>query len=77
MIAIRFALSFVRETRLLLSCGLLFALSPSLLAEREMAADRPDATESPVTVEPGRVQIESSLSASPANVPTNRSSARA
>lgn len=28
---------------------------------RELSADRPDATESPITVEPGRVQIESSL----------------
>lgn len=28
---------------------------------REMAADRPDATESPITVEPGKIQIESSM----------------
>jgi len=28
---------------------------------RELSADRPDATESPYTVEPGRVQVESSL----------------
>ncbi|ATC62907.1 hypothetical protein CMV30_02415 [Nibricoccus aquaticus] len=30
-------------------------------AERELTSDRPDATESPFTVEPGRVQIESSF----------------
>lgn len=30
-------------------------------AERELATDRPDATESPFTVEPGRVQIEASV----------------
>jgi len=28
---------------------------------RALSADRPDATESPITVEPGRVQLESSL----------------
>ena len=44
-----------------LACMLL--ASPVQAAEfsRELSADRPDATESPYTVEPGRVQIESSL----------------
>ncbi|HUF62792.1 MAG TPA: transporter [Verrucomicrobiales bacterium] len=40
--------------------GLLLCL-PHIAAARELAADRPDATESPITVEPGRIQIESSL----------------
>ncbi len=37
--------------------------SPALAADfaRELSADRPDATESPYTVEPGRFQVESSL----------------
>jgi hypothetical protein len=34
---------------------------PAVRAERELTSDRPDATESPYTVEPGRVQIESSF----------------
>ncbi len=46
----------------------LFALGPLLatcalpaLAARELTTDRPDTTESPYTVEPGRLQIEASL----------------
>ena len=43
-----------------------FILTAALLASavahgRELSADRPDATESPITVEPGLVQIESTL----------------
>ena len=34
---------------------------PPVRAERELTTDRPDATESPFTVEPGRVQLEASL----------------
>jgi hypothetical protein len=34
---------------------------PLLGAGRELTSDRPDATESPFTVEPGRVQIEASV----------------
>ena len=40
--------------------AVVFANAP-LHAERELTSDRPDATESPFTVEPGRVQIESSV----------------
>lgn len=36
-------------------------LVASALGAREMSTDRPDTTESPFTVEPGRYQIESSL----------------
>ncbi len=38
---------------------------PCLAADfqRELSADRPDATKSPYTVEPGRFQVESSLRA--------------
>ena len=38
-----------------------FAQSPGSGGSRELSADRPDTTESPITVEPGRVQIESGL----------------
>ena len=42
--------------------GLLLALSASgAQAARELTTDRPDATESPFTVEAGRVQLEASL----------------
>jgi hypothetical protein len=41
----------------ILGCG----LAPAVEFKREMATDRPDTTESPVSVEAGRVQIESSL----------------
>jgi len=42
--------------------GLLFALSAGTAeAARDMTTDRPDATESPYTVEPGHVQLEASL----------------
>ncbi len=34
---------------------------PGLATARELSADRPDSTESPITVEPGRIQIECSL----------------
>ena len=44
-------------------CAILsgFVLPTAALAERELTSDRPDATESPFTVEPGRVQLEASL----------------
>jgi hypothetical protein len=44
--------------------GLLCAwafLAASVYAERELTTDRPDATESPFTVEPGRIQLEASI----------------
>jgi hypothetical protein len=44
--------------------ALFFVLSLPLHAvdfQRELAADRPDTTESPITVEPGKFQIESTL----------------
>jgi hypothetical protein len=37
------------------------ASSSPACAERELTSDRPDVTESPFTIEPGRVQLESSL----------------
>lgn len=37
-----------------------FLILPQVYA-RELSADRPDATESPITVEPGRYQVESTL----------------
>lgn len=40
---------------------LIFALPLSLQAARELTSDRPDATESPFTVEAGRVQVEASV----------------
>ncbi|HEY0944397.1 MAG TPA: transporter [Opitutaceae bacterium] len=39
------------------------ALPVPTRAERELTTDRPDATESPFTVEPGRFQIEASVAA--------------
>lgn len=42
--------------------GTLMVCSPAH-AERELTTDRPDATESPFTVEPGRYQIEASFAA--------------
>jgi hypothetical protein len=42
-------------------CGLGVLLASGMRAERELTSDRPDATESPFTIEPGRVQIESSF----------------
>jgi hypothetical protein len=47
--------------RMLAVSGGLLAAGAPLFAERELSSDRPDATESPFTVEPGRVQIESSF----------------
>jgi hypothetical protein len=35
-----------------------FAMAPALFAARSLSTDRPDATESPYTVEPGRIQFE-------------------
>lgn len=40
---------------------LLAVALPASAFQRELSADRPDTTESPVTVEPGVVQVESSL----------------
>lgn len=47
---------------LLLSAGVMSVTWP-VRAERELTTDRPDATESPFTVEPGRYQIEASFAA--------------
>ena len=44
-----------------LSALLLTTALPPVQAAREMSTDRPDATESPFTVEPSRVQVEMSL----------------
>ncbi|HRE81771.1 MAG TPA: transporter [Opitutaceae bacterium] len=44
-----------------LSALLLTTALPLAQAAREMSTDRPDATESPFTVEPGRIQVETSL----------------
>ncbi len=44
----------------LVFCGVLVCAVP-VRAERELSTDRPDVTESPFTVEPGRVQIEASF----------------
>lgn len=46
----------MRSTLLLLPL-----LALALTHGRELSADRPDATESPITVEPGRYQVESTL----------------
>jgi hypothetical protein len=46
---------------LLAGCIALALFSAPAHAARELTSDRPDATESPFTVESGRVQIESSL----------------
>jgi hypothetical protein len=44
-----------------LICGFWGVVVVPMEAARELTSDRPDATESPFTVEPGRVQIESSF----------------
>lgn len=43
-----------------IALSLLLSL-PALAFDRELSADRPDTTESPITVEPGHFQIESSI----------------
>lgn len=49
------------KTRAIVVCGALCGVVLPAQAERELTSDRPDATESPFTVERGRVQIESSF----------------